>query len=418
MNYPPILILAYNRPDQLKQVLDSVLVCDNSMEHEIFIHLDGPNVYQTDDLDKCAETNAVAKKYASKYKITLWEEKLHRGLANSVIDSVNRVFERSDDIIVIEDDICLSNDAIVYLSDALNYYKDDRSVWSVTAWAPQLKELKHYSKDVFKTRRACSWSWGTWKDRWSEIDWDVKDFDVFHRDYKRQLAFCKGGYDLPRMLMDQVYGKIDSWAIRWCYAQFVQGMYTIYPRESRANHMQTTSATHVHEQVEQSELLSFGAPYSFERTPQLTEPKDFKLYYKWNYTKWLDFFRNNTRRYDKNLASSVVLQYWLMLNLDGKCLGLYFANRGYRKIGIYGKGRIGKQLEKELSREKTIESIYFIDQNIRLRDGVNCYCLEDRLPKSDCVIITALEEPYKIKERLASMVDCDLKTLLEVLRDQ
>ena len=34
------------------------------------------------------------------------------------------------------------------------------------------------------------------------------------------------------MLAMQMEGKIDSWAIRWCFAQSNQEMYTVYPKIS------------------------------------------------------------------------------------------------------------------------------------------------------------------------------------------
>jgi hypothetical protein len=35
------------------------------------------------------------------------------------------------------------------------------------------------------------------------------------------------------MLKSQMIGKIDSWAIRWCYNQFKYNRYTIYPTKSK-----------------------------------------------------------------------------------------------------------------------------------------------------------------------------------------
>ena len=37
---------------------------------------------------------------------------------------------------------------------------------------------------------------------------------------------------MTNMLKMQMDGKIDSWAIRWCFSQSNQEMYTVYPRIS------------------------------------------------------------------------------------------------------------------------------------------------------------------------------------------
>ena len=38
---------------------------------------------------------------------------------------------------------------------------------------------------------------------------------------------------MSNMLDLQMEGKIDSWAIRWCYTQSKLNMYTVYPVQSR-----------------------------------------------------------------------------------------------------------------------------------------------------------------------------------------
>ena len=48
-----------------------------------------------------------------------------------------------------------------------------------------------------------------------------------------QDRFNLGGNDMYKMLELQMLGKIDSWAIRWCYNQFSQQTYTIYPTKSK-----------------------------------------------------------------------------------------------------------------------------------------------------------------------------------------
>jgi len=42
-----------------------------------------------------------------------------------------------------------------------------------------------------------------------------------------------GGNDMYKMLELQMLGRIDSWAIRWCYSQFLFGKYTVYPKKSK-----------------------------------------------------------------------------------------------------------------------------------------------------------------------------------------
>ena len=73
------------------------------------------------------------------------------------------------------------------------------------------------------------WGWGTWKYQWNQIDWEIKDYNQFKYNLLSQIKFSRGGSDMPGMLKKQMNGKIDSWAIRWCYNQYKKDLLTIFP---------------------------------------------------------------------------------------------------------------------------------------------------------------------------------------------
>lgn len=119
------------------------------------------------------------------------------------------------------------------MNEALGFYKDDKKIWSISGYTPNLKCLDNYDKDLFLSPRASSWGWATWKDRWDEIDWSIQDWKNFKQDKFAIKSFNQGGNDMFKMLETQMLGKIDSWAIRWCYNQFQHNSYTVYPTESK-----------------------------------------------------------------------------------------------------------------------------------------------------------------------------------------
>ena len=65
------------------------------------------------------------------------------------------------------------------------------------------------------------------------IDWEVQDYSAFVKDKKKVKDFKRGGSDMPRMLKNQMNGKIDSWAIRFCYHQFKGNLMTVFPTISK-----------------------------------------------------------------------------------------------------------------------------------------------------------------------------------------
>ena len=84
--------------------------------------------------------------------------------------------------------------------------------------------------DMYFSCRAKSWSWGTWLDRWDSVDWNVSDYKQFKYNFEDRKRFNAGGNDMSSMLDRQQCGKINSWAIRFCYAQFRQKGCTVQPK--------------------------------------------------------------------------------------------------------------------------------------------------------------------------------------------
>jgi len=117
----------------------------------------------------------------------------------------------------------------------LETYEKEKKIYSITGYnyPPKLMKIpKEYKYDIYFSPRAGSWGWATWKDRWDNADWEVKDYEEFKNNKQLQKEFNKGGDDMTNMLTNQMGGKLDSWAIRWCYTLFKKDAYCIYPVES------------------------------------------------------------------------------------------------------------------------------------------------------------------------------------------
>lgn len=57
-------------------------------------------------------------------------------------------------------------------------------------------------------------------------------YEAFMKDRGAQESFNQGGPDMTQMLKMQYERRIDSWAIRFCYAHHANGMHCIYPAKT------------------------------------------------------------------------------------------------------------------------------------------------------------------------------------------
>lgn len=138
----------------------------------------------------------------------------NKGLAESIMTGVSYMFEECDSVIVLEDDCLPARNFMQYMNQCLAKYHPLKSAYAVSGYGWPIAFPKSES-DVYACGRISSWGWGTWKDRWEK----------FHRDYTllrqlrsdKELSLCleTWGHDLENMLLSQVRGGVDSWAVFW-----------------------------------------------------------------------------------------------------------------------------------------------------------------------------------------------------------
>ena len=229
INLSPIIIFTYRR--KIDKLIDSLLKNKLSKESDLYIFSDG---YKNDiDKEDVLEVREGLKEIGGFRKITIYESPSNNGLATSVINGVSQIINLHETIIVLEDDLIVADNFLDYMNDALIFYKDDKTIWSISGYTPKLACLDNYKKDVFLSPRASSWGWATWRDRWLKNDWEINDWQEFKADKEAIKRFNLGGNDMFKMLETQMIGKIDSWAIRWCYNQFRYNTFTVYPTQSK-----------------------------------------------------------------------------------------------------------------------------------------------------------------------------------------
>jgi len=229
----PIILFVYNRAEHVSEVLKYLNDNEGIEETILYVFSDGA---KPGEESKVENVRAVLKSFQNESnfaQVQIVESEVNKGLANSVISGVTQILNQYDRVIVLEDDLLTSKDFYCYMKSALEYYEQDRRVWSITAYSPRMKRLERTMHDVYTSPRAGSWGWGTWKSRWDTIDWSVSDYEEFKNSTIQRKAFDKRSPGMSHMLDLQMEGKIDSWAIRWCYQQHKNGMYTINPVHSK-----------------------------------------------------------------------------------------------------------------------------------------------------------------------------------------
>ena len=110
-------------------------------------------------------------------------------------------------------------------------YKDDKRIFSVSGYSWPIK-LQNSEYDVYGCGRISSWGWGTWRDRWGIYE---KDYEIIRKmkqkeEPSRNLATW--GSDLEEMLVGNIRGICDSWAVFWALNVIERNGICINPYQS------------------------------------------------------------------------------------------------------------------------------------------------------------------------------------------
>ena len=244
MKLAPIILFVYCRPYHTQKTIEALRANFLAEQSDLYIFSDGARD------NKISERVQQVRQYIHNidgfHSVKINERAENLGLAKSIITGVSEVISERGRVIVMEEDLISSPNFLDFANQALEKYEKEKKVFSIAGYTYKLKIPSDYEFDNYFTPRCESLGWGTWIDRWQKVDWDIIDFNKFIADKVEQQKFSAAGEDLVDMLKKQVAGKLDSWAVRWCYAHHKNDACCSYPVDSKIIHIGDDKyATHV-----------------------------------------------------------------------------------------------------------------------------------------------------------------------------
>jgi glycosyltransferase involved in cell wall biosynthesis len=228
-------VFCYNRVSKLKRCIEALKKNPECPNMDIIFFSDGykkesdkENIQEVRDyINNLTGFRTVIKHYREKNLST----------GPNFRTGLTYLSENYERFIIVEDDLIVSPNYIKYLTDALEFYKDDKSVFCVTAYVFPIKATD-YPYDTIVYKRFCSYGWGGWGDRFTNVIWDNEEL--------RQLMLTSPGFnkrlnaeghDLVRMLVKQINGKISTWDIQMQVHVAENRLKVIYPTLSKVSNI-------------------------------------------------------------------------------------------------------------------------------------------------------------------------------------
>jgi len=229
----PIVLFTYKRLETLKITIGALLANRLAAESDLIIYSDGPKQQEEEFIIQ--EIRKYLQTIIGFKSVCIYESKINKGLATSIINGVSEVMAHYHKAIVLEDDLITSTNFLEYMNQALNHYQDNPKIQSISGFSPIIKGLDY--DEIYYTQRASSWGWACWEDRWDKIDWQSHSYKDFKTDSQAKWRFNKMGSDMSLMMKRQMQGNIDSWAIRFCFHQFQNNLFSVYPSISKIQNL-------------------------------------------------------------------------------------------------------------------------------------------------------------------------------------
>lgn len=223
----PIVVFAYNRPNHLYRLLESLKLNDAIVDSKIYFYIDGPRSESDKILvDKVYE---VVDAFSREYKTDIKKASVNLGLSTSILQGLNELFQLHDRLIILEDDLVLGRYFLDFCNEGLDRYINNQEIGSIQGYS----SIELNNESTYFLRGADCWGWATWKNRWDLFCSDSKILLSVLEKTNQSFAFdLQGSYPYTNMLRREARGEVDSWAIRWHASMFLNNKISLYPGKS------------------------------------------------------------------------------------------------------------------------------------------------------------------------------------------
>jgi hypothetical protein len=205
----PVLLIAFNRPDLLQQVIEPLNAAQPS---QLFLALDGPREGNKDDvvrIQACAELTQAAVSRWRNCRLTVLRRTTNLGMKRSSIEATTWFLNNVGSGVVLEDDCVVDPTFLAFSSELLVRYADDLRVMAICAQALLGAPPPPNGYSYRYARTFIPWGMATWKRSWDLLDPDLSgtnDFEIaqalkvtpcstkpFIRFWRRLLQACREG---------------------------------------------------------------------------------------------------------------------------------------------------------------------------------------------------------------------------------
>ena len=228
--FAPVVMFGFNRPKLQAMSLRQFSQCDGADERDVYVFIDGARNERDEILGNQIEM--LVKKYSRKFsRMRIVRREKNLGCRGNIVAGISEIISRYGKAIMIEDDILVSKTFLRFMDRALVRYRNDERIWNINGYQKYFLRIPFdYPYDVYYNYIMCAWGWATWKDRWFQVDFDMKDWPSYRSVAENIERVNDCGLRIVPLLDSQYAGILKTWDVQCMYHMIKNRMYAIEPK--------------------------------------------------------------------------------------------------------------------------------------------------------------------------------------------
>ena len=251
-NETPVLLLGYNRPHQLRGLLQSLAPLKPKL---ILFAVDGPRKNRASDAELVRQTQELASEITWDTEIRTRFRDSNLGLRRAVVDAVTWANSEYGRVIVLEDDVRAGPQLLEFLNHNLSEHQENTKIAHINGY--NLVPEEHLTNVDCAARLSIypeSYAWATWERAWQKYDDDLtwaKNASV--EDIKKICGSTIGALRWKQNFADAAAERIDTWAYRWLASMWEHNWLMVSPNRNIAIYTGLEGGTHTLMRVKYTE---------------------------------------------------------------------------------------------------------------------------------------------------------------------
>jgi len=215
----PVLVIAFNRPELLEQLVGRLREIQPS---DVYIAIDGPRRERIGETEKVQACRDLIGKLDWDCTVHTLFREANLGCGEGVSSAITWFFQHVEAGIILEDDVIPDLSFFSFCQELLDRYENDDRVFAISGCNFVPSSAQSHPNDAYRfSRVAHIWGWATWRRSWELYQLDLRGWrrELPSRDLWRSSGRSLSGSLFWAMTFEMMARKqVDTWDAQLVFA--------------------------------------------------------------------------------------------------------------------------------------------------------------------------------------------------------